>query len=195
MFSTTVSGTLGAISSLVKFQIARTPPSAMTLATRLASARDTVRTAISTWCADERGIDIEGADDGEAVSGKVEVFQQRMAEVAYAHDDDGEAALRAENGCDLVAQELHVVPVALLSEFAEIGEILPDLRGGQTHLPSQLARGDARHAVRGEIVQLADIARQTADHIVGYVVSSHIETSETADRMSQKAFVPEFYSV
>ena len=97
----------------------------------------------------------------------------RDANVADADEYDGEVAVHAENGGDLPAQAGDVVAVTLLAEFSEAAEVLPYLGGGQRHLPAELAGGDAVHTRGLELVQLAQVARQTPYNVVGYLELFH----------------------
>lgn len=98
--------------------------------------------------ADELGPDVVGGEHMETVLLEAEVLDERAADVADADEDDGEVAVHSEYGGYLTAQTGDVVAVALLAEFAEAAEVLPDLGGGQRHLPAQLAGGDAVHTPR-----------------------------------------------
>lgn len=109
----------------------------------------------------------------ETVLLEAEVLDERAADVADADEDDGEVAVHSEYGGYLTAQTGDVVAVALLAEFAEAAEVLPDLGGGQRHLPAQLAGGDAVHTRGLELVQLAQVARQTPYNVVGYLELFH----------------------
>ena len=109
----------------------------------------------------------------EAVLFEAEVLDERAANVADADEYDGEVAVHAENGGDLPAQAGDVVAVTLLAEFSEAAEVLPYLGGGQRHLPAELAGGDAVHPGGLELVQLAQITRQTPYNVVGYLELFH----------------------
>ena len=105
----------------------------------------------------------------EAVLLEAEVLDKRAAYVADADEDDREVAVHAEYGGDLAAQAGDIVAVALLAEFAEAAEVLPYLGGGQRHLPAELTGGYAVHTRGLELVQLAQIARQTPYNVIGYL--------------------------
>ena len=89
-----------------------------------------------------------------------------MADVAHADQNGLEAPIHPEDGGDLPAQGGDVVAVALLAELAETAEILADLRGREAELLAEIERRDAPYAAGLELVKLAQVARQTADHIV-----------------------------
>ena len=101
---------------------------------------------------DQRGGDVERGVDAEAYLFKVEVLQQRMTKMPHADDDDAVPAVDAENVADLRPQLRHVVAVALLAEFTEAAEILPDLRGGDVHFSAQRIGADAHHALVVQVV-------------------------------------------
>ena len=96
-----------------------------------------------------------------------------MADVAHADQDGFEAAAHPENGGDLVAQRGYVVAVALLAELTEAAEILADLRGRQPEQLAEIERGNAAHTAGLELVELAQIARQAADHVVRNLDALH----------------------
>ena len=122
---------------------------------------------------DERGLDVKGGDQLYAPVGEAEVLHQRAADVADADQDRGKAPVRAENTGDLGAESGYIVAVALLSEFAEAVEIMPDLGGREAQLLPQLSGLYFVDAVLAELIQLSQIARKAADHIVGYLDSLH----------------------
>ena len=75
-------------------------------------------------------------------------------------------AVNTEDLRDLSIQIFYVIAVSLLPEFSEAAEILPDLRGGQTHLTAQLAGRDALDPGGVEVVKLPEIAGHSSDDIV-----------------------------
>ena len=123
--------------------------------------------------ADEGGLDVKGSGKVHPPIGEAEVLHHGPADVAHAHQNSGEAALHAEYARDLRTQCSDVVAIALLSKFAEAVEILPDLRGGK---PQQIAKLPGRNFVNAalaQLVQLAQIARQATDDVVGHLDSLH----------------------
>ena len=89
-----------------------------------------------------------------------------MADVAGADEDGIIAPVNAENAADLVMQRRDIIAVALLAEFAEAAEILPDLRRREPKLLAKLKGRYTADAVAHKLIQLAQVARQTADNIV-----------------------------
>ena len=125
--------------------------------------------------ADQGGGDIKGGVNAETDLVKVEVLQQRVAQVAGADDNELVAAVDAQNVADLGTQLRHVVAVALLAEFAEAAEILTDLGGRDVHFRTQRVGGDADDALVIQVVQIAVVAGETVDHGVGDLLLFHIK--------------------
>lgn len=119
--------------------------------------------------ADHRRGDVEGGIHGEAGVGEGEVLQQGVAQIAYADHDQMVVVVHTQNVADFRPQFLHVVSIALLAEFAEAAEVLPDLGGGDIHLLSQGMGGDADYAAVAKIGELPVISGKTPDHGIGNV--------------------------
>ena len=77
--------------------------------------------------ADEVGVCVERAEQLKAARRKVEVVEQRTAEVADAEQDRRASRTQSQNGAQLLLELFDVVAIALLTEAAEAVEILPDL--------------------------------------------------------------------
>ena len=122
---------------------------------------------------DEIGVDVERSLEREAVLLKAEVFHERAADVADADQNGRVVAVHTEDLGDLAAQRHHVVAVALLAEFAEAAEVLTDLRGSQPHLAAKLTGRDAFDPGSVQVVELAEIAGHSSDHIVRYFDTFH----------------------
>ena len=86
---------------------------------------------------DDGGGHIEGGVHRKPHLVKVEILQQRMAQITHADHHKMVMIIHAQNMSDLGAQLLHIIAVTLLSKFSETAEILPDLRGGDVHLLPQ----------------------------------------------------------
>ena len=127
--------------------------------------------------ANERGGDVERGVEQKTGLHEVKVAQQRVAQVAGADDDEAVLLIHAENVTDLGAQLQNVVAVALLAEFTEAAEILPDLRGGDVHFLPQRIGGNAYHALVMQLVQIAVIAGQTMDHRIRDLLFFHMRPS------------------
>ena len=116
---------------------------------------------------------IKGCIHVEANLFKVKVLQQGVTQVAHTDDNEAVALVNAQDMANLRAELGNIVAIPLLAEFAEAAEVLPDLGGGQRHLPAELAGGDAVHTRGLELVQLAQVARQTPYNVVGYLELFH----------------------
>ena len=127
--------------------------------------------------ADQPGLDVKGRREPKAPVGEAEVVHQGAADVAHADQDRGKAPVHAENARDLLAQRGDLVAVALLSKLAEAVKILPYLGGCETEKFSELPGGYLVDAAFAELIQLAQIARQSADDIVGHLDSLHCSCS------------------
>ena len=126
---------------------------------------------------DQRRGHVEGGIHLKAHLLKVEVLQQRMAQMARSHHNEPVAGVDAQNVADFRAQLRHVIAVALLTEFTEAAEILPDLRGGDVHFLPQRIGGNAYHALVMQLVQIAVIAGQTMDHRIRDLLFFHMRPS------------------
>ncbi len=113
--------------------------------------------------------DIKCGIHGEASVGEGEVLQQRVTQVAHADHDQMMVVIHAEDVSDLCAKLFYVVPVALLAEFTEAAEVLPDLRSGDIHLLTQGVGGDPDYTAAAKIGKLTVISGKTPDHGVGNV--------------------------
>ena len=96
-----------------------------------------------------------------------------MTDVADADQNGGIAAVHAEDIGDLAAERNDIVSVALLAELPEAAEVLTDLRRCESHLTTQFTGRDPLHTGSAQIVQLAEIARHSANDIIGYFDSFH----------------------
>src|SRR5262249_26493831 len=105
--------------------------------------------------------DAEGGGNEPAVVG------DRPAQVAETGEGDVPLPVEFEDLADGVGEETDVVAFALLAEFAEVGEVAPDLGGGDADVVGQLVRGDRGDPAFPEGAQGADVDRQAADDDVG----------------------------
>ena len=105
---------------------------------------------------------VEQRDDLEPVVAEPAVVGERQAEVAGADDRDADAAVEPEDLPQVAPQLLDVVADAADAELAEIGQVLPDLRGVQVELLGQRLRGDGPDAARRR-ARSGSAGRPTAD--------------------------------
>ena len=89
-----------------------------------------------------------------------------MTYVARTDKYRGKASVGSENVGDLIMQCLHIVAVALLTEFSEAAEILPYLGRSKAKLLTQLKGRDTAYAFVHQLIQLTQVSGQTADNIV-----------------------------
>ena len=68
---------------------------------------------------DQSGGDIKGGVDLEPGASKIKVLQQGVTQMTGANNDQAVTFVDAEDMTDLRAQFLHVVAIALLTEFAK----------------------------------------------------------------------------
>ena len=123
--------------------------------------------------ADELLADLKSAEEAKIIFSEVYIFDKGLAYLACAHKNNGVSSVNAEYGGNVGAESLYIVAVALLAEFAEAGEVLTDLGRSKTHLGAKLTGGNALNVFLNKLVQLSQIARQTADNIFGYVCLFH----------------------
>lgn len=123
--------------------------------------------------AHDGAVHVEGGGQGEPALLKVEVLDERPAQVARAKDDGSMPPVHAQNVGDLAPELLNVVAVPLLAELAEAGQVLADLGGCQVHGVPQCVGGNTHDPRLEEVVQMAVIAGQAADYGVGYLLLFH----------------------
>ena len=100
---------------------------------------------------------VEQRHDLEPIIAEPGIVGEREAEVAGAHDPDPDAAVEAENLAQVTAQLLDVVADAADAELAEVGQVLPDLRGVQVELLGQRLRRDRADPGRVQRAEAAQI--------------------------------------
>jgi hypothetical protein len=83
---------------------------------------------------------VEQRSDADALAAEAFVARDRLAEVADAYQRHRPFVLQPQNVLDLIEELLNVVADALLAEFAEIREVLADLRGGHVDALAELLR-------------------------------------------------------
>ena len=93
--------------------------------------------------------------------------------MAGPNDDEPMAVVDAQNMADFRAQLGHIIAVALLAEFAEATQILPDLGCGDPHLAAQRIGRDPDNTLVVQVVQIAVIAGKTVDDSVRYFLFFH----------------------
>ena len=114
--------------------------------------------------ADQLRIGVKRTEQAKTARGKIEVIEQRAAQIARADQNSGALILQAENRAQLLQQLIDIVAVALLSKTAEAVKVLPDLRCGQPHTLGERAGGNALYAFALELADVAVITRQAPDH-------------------------------
>ena len=82
---------------------------------------------ISDLAAVKRRIDIKGALKRKSPVLEIHVIDQRLTKIARADQDHIVLLVKPEYLADLFVQITGIIPISLLSEAAEIIEILPDL--------------------------------------------------------------------
>ena len=113
--------------------------------------------------ADELGVDVEHSGEMEAAFFKVDIIRQRLADVARAANNHIITFVQPEDFPDFLVQQLHVIPVALLPEAAEVVQVLPDLRRGNPHTLAQLFGGYACDVIIQQIPQITVITGEPFD--------------------------------
>src|SRR6478609_10047308 len=68
---------------------------------------------------------------------------------------------------DLIGQKADIIAFALLAEFAEIGKIAADLRGGDANRFSQLFRVDRGHVLFKERCERPQVDGETTYNDIG----------------------------
>src|SRR5207244_10695848 len=77
------------------------------------------------------------------------------------------------------------VPVPALAEGAEDGEVVADLRRGGTAAPRQLGRRDRRLALRGELLEKAQVQREPSHGALGDLPHCELFHNRTLHRKSR----------
>ena len=86
------------------------------------------------------------------------MVHDRLTQVSRADDDHLIPPVQTEDGADLIVQPLNTVAVALLSETAEIVQVLADLRRG---VPDQMAEFTGRDLVDALLSQFVQVSAKT----------------------------------
>ena len=113
-------------------------------------------------------VDIKGGGQSEANVAELKVAHQGLAQVARAHHHNGMAPVYPQDVSDLLPQHIHIIAVALLAEFAKAEQVLPDLRGRQSHRLTQCAGRDADNPLLLQLSQMPIISGQPPNHGRGY---------------------------
>ena len=98
------------------------------------------RYAAARLVADLVGGRVEQRRNLEAFLPEARVVREGETEVAGAHDRHAQATVETEDLPEVAAQLLDVVADAADAEFAEVREVLPDLRGVEMKLFGQALR-------------------------------------------------------
>ena len=104
---------------------------------------------------------IEQGRDLEAFLPEPGIVGEREAQVARAHDGHPELLVEAQNLAKVTLQVAHVVADTADAEFAEIGQVLADLRSVQVELLGERLGGNGADTGAVERVQAPQIHRQT----------------------------------
>ena len=113
--------------------------------------------------ADLERIAVERAHDVEAASLEFGVMQQGAAKVADADERGAPFTVHAEGSLDGRDEADHVVPYAAHAEFAEVGEVLTDLRGVHVTGLGEGAGRDDFHAVALHAFEHLDVDGETTN--------------------------------
>ena len=89
---------------------------------------------------DQAFLDVKSRRQLHPAVAKTEVIHQSMPDIADTDQNGFIAAVHTENNRYLFAQNRDIITVALLAEFTEAAEILPDLGRRQTELLSEFRR-------------------------------------------------------
>jgi hypothetical protein len=117
----------------------------------------------STSGSDLRRILVEDGRDAEALPREAAVVKERRTEIAEADERYRPLAIEAEDPLELGLEPRDVIADAADPEFAEVGEVLSNLRRVEIEAVGQLLRGHRLDAVFFELQQAPGIDRETTD--------------------------------
>src|SRR5688572_16558974 len=113
------------------------------------------------------GVSVVHADDVEPTLLESTILRERTPDLARADDDHAPLAAESEDVAQAGGELGNGVAEASLAERAEEGEVLPHLRRRGASTCGELIAGDGRQAALLEILEEAEVERESADSRFG----------------------------
>ena len=105
-----------------------------------------------------RRINIKNPTENKASTLEIPVIYKRLSQMSCSHDDQIMFFIQPKYSADLVIEIFHIVSIPLLSEAAEVIQILPDLRRSNLHDITQFLRGNSLDPFIFQFTQIPEIS-------------------------------------
>ena len=122
---------------------------------------------------DQLGIDIKHPFDHKTSPFKICIIGDCLSQISGSDDDQIVLLVDSQNLCNFRVQIFYIIAIALLSEAAEIIQILADLRSCNLHAVAQFIGRDTLHSFFNQLPQIAVIAGQSRNNRFRYFLAFH----------------------
>ena len=119
---------------------------------------------------DDRWIVVKKPGQPKALCLKIYVQRQGAAQVSGSNQNCAEGLIQTKNSGNLLKKALHPVAIPLLSKASEAVQVLPYLRGRQSHYVCQLPRRYMVSPLPHQLAQKTIVTGEAADYGNGHIL-------------------------